>query len=232
MVIAAATFVDVAISAPENHHICNRKGQCPIYAPPPGSVSADGTTLHLDSGHRMTTTTADAPALAIASRTGRSGRPGAGGALKRRWPFWLGVAVTLLMIGGLGARAVRTAAWRGWRSDSRQPAVLRRLPRRLYVAAAGRLDHLPQIVAHARFAGWCALIKKPSRTMSCSAIRVRPISTPGRGSTPRWSRRRSARSRTSSILSAIAGNAITLVLLVLAVPFAGQLLRCRNGCAM
>lgn len=171
----------------------------------------------------MTTTTADAPALAIPAGPADLAGLEPVERLKRRWPFWLGIAVTLLMVAGI-ARKLFEGGLAGLEESIPDSPMF-------YVAFIAAYMALPlgdwiifRKLWRLPISGLVPIIKK---TVANDVV----FGYSGEAYFYAWARQHANLSATPfgavkdvSILSAIAGNAFTLVLLVLAVPFAGQLL--------
>lgn len=171
----------------------------------------------------MTTATADAPALAIPAGPGDLAGLEPVERLKRRWPFWLGVAVTLLMVAGI-ARKLFEGGLAGLEQSVPDSPMF-------YIAFLAAYMALPlgdwvifRKLWRLPISGLVPIVKK---TVANDVV----FGYSGEAYFYAWARQHANLTATPfgavkdvSILSAIAGNAFTLLLLLLAVPFAGQLL--------
>lgn len=171
----------------------------------------------------MTATTADAPALAIPQGSGDLAGLEPVERLRRRWPFWLGVAVTLLMVAGI-ARKLFAGGLAGLEQSIPDSPMF-------YVAFLAAYMALPlgdwvifRKLWRLPLSGLVPIVKK---TVANDVV----FGYSGEAYFYAWARQHANLTATPfgavkdvSILSAIAGNAFTLILLVLAVPFASQLL--------
>lgn len=171
----------------------------------------------------MTTAAADAPAPAIPAGPGDLAGLQPVERLKRRWPFWLGVAVTLLMVAGI-ANKLFSGGLAGLEQSIPDSPMF-------YVAFLAAYMALPlgdwvifRKLWRLPVSGIVPIVKK---TVANDVV----FGYSGEAYFYAWARQHANLTATPfgavkdvSILSAIAGNAFTLLLLLLAVPFASQLL--------